>query len=549
MGNISSIHFELSKSHITAHNDRTLKPSYLKGKEYECSLSSDDAQALYQKLLNDAVKNYTDRTGQKPQFHEDKLKWSAVVNIKPDTTMQDLKKLAEHFENKYGFQCYQYAIHKDEGTPLFEDTEKTKPKLDKDGNQIFKPNLHGHLEFLMLNKQGITCFKKKDFGIKKMKQIQTEVAEILDMKRGQENSQAQRLTHQQYKQEQERIASETLSLKQENSQLQQENQKLKSRLLTKKEQTGFLGLIRKNWIKDGTHSQEEYKQLNALKQKTYTQEELDKAIAELNAQHEQRMTELQESSIRSFATLQEQSRDEKIKLTSEIEVKDAELAELEAQNTALQADNDRLTSQIEVKDAEIERLKTELLEKPKEIIKTETVVRKPTADEIEELPRVQQLKKQLQEKPKEIVKTEQNAPVAELKEYRQAFDFIGKTLSVKPSDITQVKITTTVAAVTKLKKENYALQNALWEIGKVVEFAGIKVEGVLDAVKSFAKTARDGLISIIEKCSGLSLYEQHFIRQHGKIEELAETAVKSVSRGQEEEREQEELSHSRSFHR
>ena len=57
----------------------------------------------------------------------------------------------------------------------------------------------------MLNEQGITCFKKKDFGIKKMKEIQTEVAQILGMERGQENSKAERLTHQQYKQEQEKI--------------------------------------------------------------------------------------------------------------------------------------------------------------------------------------------------------------------------------------------------------------------------------------------------------------------------------------------------------
>ena len=283
MGNISSIHFERSKKHNTGHNDRTVKPKYLLGDNFECNLSYRDAENFYSELLNNASYAYTKRTGQKPQYREENLRWSAVVNIKPDTTMQDLQKLAVHFNNKYGFQCYQIAMHKDEGEPLFVDEEKKIPKLDKDGKQIYKQNLHAHLEFLMLNENGITCFKKKDFGIKKMKEIQTEVAEILGMERGKEDSKAKRLTHQQYKQEQKRIHEAKLEVKKELE--EKHEQDIEKNYISKKEIAEQIGIARKRWIEEHSHSKEDYKRLNELKTGKYESvQDLIKEIDNLDAQ-------------------------------------------------------------------------------------------------------------------------------------------------------------------------------------------------------------------------------------------------------------------------
>lgn len=287
MGNISSIHFERSKKHNTGHNDRTVKPKYLLGDNFECNLSYRDAENFYSELLNNSSYAYTKRTGQKPQYREENLRWSAVVNIKPDTTMQDLEKLASHFNKKYGFQCYQIAMHKDEGEPLFVDEEKKIPKLDKDGKQIYKPNLHAHLEFLMLNEQGITCFKKKDFGIKKMKEIQTEVAEILGMERGKENSKAERLTHQQFKQEQKRIHEAKLEVKKELE--EKHEQDIKENYISKKDVKAEIEKARKEWIKEQGHTKEDYDKLKAFKDQNFnTIEELKLKIKELEDEIKER---------------------------------------------------------------------------------------------------------------------------------------------------------------------------------------------------------------------------------------------------------------------
>ena len=172
MAELSSINIEPSKINNTEHNTRFVSPTYLlkeKSLGVEYDLNHEDAEALYQSLLKEAVTNYTQRTGQ--QLQAKKLRWSAVVNIKDTTTMDDLKKLTQKLYQEYGWQCYQIAIHRDEG------------HKDPDTGEIVY-NLHAHLEFLMLNKKGIYCFKKGEWGKGRMSKLQDLVAEQLQMKRG-----------------------------------------------------------------------------------------------------------------------------------------------------------------------------------------------------------------------------------------------------------------------------------------------------------------------------------------------------------------------------
>lgn len=87
--------------------------------------------------------------------------------------MQDLERLAKHFETKYGFQCYQIAIHRDEG------------HIDDNGEKVI--NHHAHLEFITLDKEsGKSLFRAELQKPKDLRQIQTEVAEILQMEWGQD---------------------------------------------------------------------------------------------------------------------------------------------------------------------------------------------------------------------------------------------------------------------------------------------------------------------------------------------------------------------------
>lgn len=172
MSQISSINFKKSIAINTAHNDRTLAPSYLiSDRGVECDRPDEQARELKEQIITRAKETYTSRTGQR--FQAKTYEWSAVCNIKPDTTMDDLKRLAQYFSDKYGFQCYQIAIHRDEG------------HIDENGKEQI--NHHAHLEFITLDKNtGVNCFKMRDFPKSKMREIQSEVSQILQMQRGED---------------------------------------------------------------------------------------------------------------------------------------------------------------------------------------------------------------------------------------------------------------------------------------------------------------------------------------------------------------------------
>lgn len=167
MAQISSINFKKSNPIQTQHNDRDLPPSYLIGGEVECNLNHKEALALKNQIIKDAIEAYTKNTKQK--FQAKSYEWSAVVNIKPDTTMNDLEKLAEYFEKIHGFQCYQIAIHRDEG------------HMNEQGEKII--NHHAHMEFITLDRQ-TGKNRQRDLDKTKLRGIQTAVSNILKMERG-----------------------------------------------------------------------------------------------------------------------------------------------------------------------------------------------------------------------------------------------------------------------------------------------------------------------------------------------------------------------------
>ena len=175
MSAISSINFKKSNAIQTRHNDRDLPPNYLIS-DTGCEVNRNHREALKlrNEIIKKAIETYNEKKAPKaPKFKATSYEWSAVVNIKSDTNMQDLENLAEHFEKKYGFQCYQIAIHRDEGY------------IDDKGEKII--NHHAHLEFITLDKEtGKNMYRRELISPKILRQIQTEVAEILNMKRGQD---------------------------------------------------------------------------------------------------------------------------------------------------------------------------------------------------------------------------------------------------------------------------------------------------------------------------------------------------------------------------
>lgn len=251
MAELSSINFKKSNAINTEHNDRTLPPNYLLSDSLgvECNLSHDKARLLKNQIISSAIEKYTARTGQK--FQSKSYEWSAVVNLKPSSTMAELEKLAAHLQEKYGFQCYQIAIHRDEGH-----------KNEKGENVL---NHHAHLEFITLDKEtGKNNYRRELITPQVLRNIQDEVAEILQMQRGVDKrlSGAKRIEPRAY------------------AKMKENEKKLTQKVVKER-----IEQERKAWIKEQGHAKEDYAKLRALKEQDFkTIQELENTIQNLNSQ-------------------------------------------------------------------------------------------------------------------------------------------------------------------------------------------------------------------------------------------------------------------------
>ena len=93
-----------------------------------------------------------------------------VVNIKPDTKMDDLLNYVNRVHERWGIRAIQIHMHRDEGH--YENPE------DK---STWKPNLHAHIIWDWIDHQTGKSFK---LNAEDMSQIQDMVAETLEMERG-----------------------------------------------------------------------------------------------------------------------------------------------------------------------------------------------------------------------------------------------------------------------------------------------------------------------------------------------------------------------------
>ena len=169
MNNISSIHIE--KGHVGEffHNTRE-KPtmnSIFDTSKNITTTTAKQAIELYKKELEIRTSEYTKRTGQKLQKKTATL-LSAIVNIKPTTTLKDLENLAKKLEDKLGTKVVQISIHRDEG------------HLDKNGNEII--NHHAHIMMLGIDNEGRSIRRK--FKISLLRELQDITAQVLEMERG-----------------------------------------------------------------------------------------------------------------------------------------------------------------------------------------------------------------------------------------------------------------------------------------------------------------------------------------------------------------------------
>lgn len=93
-----------------------------------------------------------------------------VVNIKPDTTMDDLLRYVNKVHEKWGITAIQIHIHRDEGHYENPEDEST-----------WQPNLHAHIIWDWIDHTTGKSFK---LNADDMSQIQDMVADALEMERG-----------------------------------------------------------------------------------------------------------------------------------------------------------------------------------------------------------------------------------------------------------------------------------------------------------------------------------------------------------------------------
>lgn len=172
----TSIHVQPVKGGSEQHNKREKELDYIRpelshlNEYWEKDTQTD--------RLENIKSRYLKSTGQKMQAKATPIR-EAVVVIKSETTMEDLKRLSDAYRQRFGIDTFQIAIHKDEGYPKGE----------------WKPNLHAHLVFDWTDQETGKSLKLKR---QDMVEMQTITAEVLQMDRG-VSSDKQHLTAQQYK--------------------------------------------------------------------------------------------------------------------------------------------------------------------------------------------------------------------------------------------------------------------------------------------------------------------------------------------------------------
>lgn len=173
----TSIHVQPVKGGSEQHNKREKQLDYIR---HELShLNEYWEKDTQTDRLENIKSRYLKSTGQKMQAKATPIR-EAVVVIKSETTMEDLKRLSDAYRQRFGIDTFQIAIHKDEGYPQVAE---------------WKPNLHAHLVFDWTDQE---TGKSLKLNRQDMVEMQTITAEVLQMDRG-VSSDKLHLTAQQYK--------------------------------------------------------------------------------------------------------------------------------------------------------------------------------------------------------------------------------------------------------------------------------------------------------------------------------------------------------------
>lgn len=303
----SSINFQKSKGHSFDHNFRKDEPNYLLKAENRLENFYWQNERTAREIFDEELLNTKRKGGPIPRFENSH--WEAVLNLNKNHTLEDVQKVARYIEQKFNITCATIAVHRDEGH-----YKNDKPQY----------NFHAHITFVTY-KDGQQNWRKEKIKPADLAKLQTAVAEILQMERGQENSKAERLSHRQYKQ------------------VAQEKEQLEDKILTLKERNAILEQARKD-SKGLGYLKDFFIDLFNLKksEQQYTQEQLLAEIERLKELDKQRREENER--LQRQQEQQAQLAAKTAELEQQLEQQNKTIKDQEAQILELKAENNELKS-------------------------------------------------------------------------------------------------------------------------------------------------------------------------------------------------------------
>ena len=138
MGDVTSGHLKKANfDNFHNHNFRITKPNYLLPSELVVAKNHTVLFHNFDDIFNEQIKIWKEKNkkgGRPPQ--KANCVQEIVINIKPDTKLDDLQIIANYIKREYGYTPLEIAIHNDEGY------------VDKEGKPHF--NHHAHIDFCTL---------------------------------------------------------------------------------------------------------------------------------------------------------------------------------------------------------------------------------------------------------------------------------------------------------------------------------------------------------------------------------------------------------------
>lgn len=193
---ISSVNFQKAKSNSVEETRRHFEAKYLLPKEHRKGNELYDCGIDEKELFNQELAKAERKGGRVPKV-ENSL-WEGVINLNHNHTIEDVNRVGEHIAKKFNIHYTRGALHRDEG------------HIKDTGEVVY--NFHAHINF-MTYKDGKQNWRLEFINKKALKELQTEVAELLDMQRGEFNSKSVRANHRHFRAKAEHIKKEREAVK------------------------------------------------------------------------------------------------------------------------------------------------------------------------------------------------------------------------------------------------------------------------------------------------------------------------------------------------